>query len=349
MNKRSLWVWLAILALVLCACGQTAPTETPGTTATTATTTESTASTATTTDTVPTSTTATTITPPPSTSVTTSATTARPTSSATTTSKPTTTTTTKAPISESYRAWYDLGNCGTLTRNPTLVVLFVDDAESAWNDTLIQHFQTVQIAKAVEWLEQQAAKYGVPLDIQTKFYHGTLENGGRVYYPAAVDHKPNTDDYGLLETVVAQMKEGTADQFYAKLRRDNGGEDVMFLCMMNKDGLSYARGHADPYSQIMEYAVVYARNTDVPATDTLHQKTHNRASVVVHELLHLFGAEEMYDPAGRNTIAKEKFLKDVMLWTESFIARNEITPFTAYCIGWTDTIPDICYNPDWWK
>lgn len=334
MHRRILWVWLTVLALVLCACGQAAPTETPATTTTTATTTESTASTTTTTDTVPTSTTTTTITPPPSTSVTTSA---------------TTTTTTTAPVAESYRAWYDLGNCGTLTRNPTLVVLFVDDAESAWNDTLIQHFQTVQIAKAVEWLEQQAAKYGVPLDIRTKFYHGTLENGGRVYYPAAVDHKPNTDDYDLLETVVAQMKEGTADQFYAKLRRDNGGEDVMFLCMMNKDGLSYARGHADPYSQIMEYAVVYARNTDVPATDTLHQKTHNRASVVAHELLHLFGAEEMYDPAGRNTIAKENFLKDVMLWTESFIARNEITPFTAYCIGWTDTIPDVCYDPNWWK
>ena len=95
--------------------------------------------------------------------------------------------------------------------------------------------------------------------------------------------------------------------------------------------------------------MVYARNTDVPATDTLHQKTHNRASVVAHELLHLFGAEEMYDPAGRNEIAKQKYLKDVMLWTESFIARNEITEFTAYCIGWTDTIPAICYDPDWWK
>lgn len=328
------------MALLLCACSNTVPEETPTTTATSAS--------AATTDAVITETTAASATE----TQTTATTTAVPTTtigSSTATQRPMTTTTTQPPVAESYRAWYDLGNCGTLTRNPTLVVLFVDDAESTWNEPLMQHFQNVQIAKAVEWLEQQAAKYGVPLDIQTKFYHGTLENGGKVYYPATVAHGPDEDDYDLLESVVGHMNEGTGDQFFAKLRRDNGGEDVMFLCMVNKDGLSYARGHADPYSQILEYAVVYARHTDVPVTDTLHQKTHNRASVIAHELLHLFGAEEMYEPNGRNEMAKEKYLKDVMLWTESFIARNEITEFTAYCIGWTDTVPAVCYDPNWWK
>lgn len=346
MRKYALLIWLLVMALFLCACGgvEESPAVPSTTTVTTTTATNQTATdTTAVTTTESTTQTTTTVTESPTVAPTT---TLRP--SITTTKRPTTTTT-KAPVAESYRGWYDLGNCGTLTRNPTLVVLFVDDAESAWNDTLIQHFQNVQIAKAVEWLEQQAAKYGVPLDIQTKYYHGTLENGGRVYYPATIAHKPDESDYDLLESVVGNMGEGTGDQFYAKLRRDNGGEDVMFLCMVNKDGLSYARGHADPYAQMLEYAVVYARNTDVPATDALHQKTHNRASVVAHELLHLFGAEEMYDPAGRNEIAKQKYLKDVMLWTESFIARNEITEFTAYCIGWTDTIPAICYDPNWWK
>lgn len=349
MRKYALLAWLLAVALLLCACGESAPGETPATTAASTTTTLTEAVTTTATDATTAVSDSTTtankteaVTTPPATAVAT--TTKRPVSTATTTAP-----TTAPAATESYRAWYDLGNCGTLTRNPTLVVLFVDDAESAWNDTLIQHFQNVQIAKAVEWMEQQADKYGVPLDIQTKFYHGALDNGGKVYYPDTIAHKPDQGDYDLLETVVGNMKEGTADQFYAKLRRDNGGEDVMFLCMMNKDGLSYARGHADPYSQIMEYAVVYARDTDVPATDALHQKTHNRASVVAHELLHLFGAEEMYEPEGRNTIAKEKYLKDVMLWTESFIVRNEVTEFTAYCLGWTDTVPAICYDPNWWK
>lgn len=352
--KRYAWMaWVLAMALLLCACGETAPTETPATTTAASdatTTTDAMTTTATAADTTAVTdittlvTTTTTKVNTPPTALPTTTTKKRPTTAA-----PTAKPTTAAPVTESYRAWYDLGNCGTLTRNPTLVVLFVDDAESTWNNTLMQHFQNVQIAKAVDWMEQQAAKYGVPLDIQTKFYHGTLDNGGKVYYPSAIAHQPDASDYDLLETVVANMKEGTGDQFYAKLRRDNGGQDVMFLCMVNKDGLSYARGHADPYSQILEYAVVYARDTDVPATDTLHQKTHNRASVVAHELLHLFGAEEMYAPEGRNAIAKQKYLKDVMLWTEGFIVRNEITEFTAYCIGWTDTVPPICYDPNWWK
>ena len=346
MKRYGFIVWILAMALLLCACGETAPIETPATTAATATTAADAVTTAATTtaavsDTTVTTTTVQTTLPPTS-----AATIARPTSSRSTT---TTATATTAPVAESYRAWYDLGNCGTLTGHPTLVVLFVDDAESEWNDTLMQHFQNVQIAKAVEWMEQQASKHGVVLEIQTKFYHGMLDNGGRVYYPDTVAHVPDEGDYDLLETVVANMGEGAGDQFYAKLRRDNGGEDVMFLCMVNKDGLSYARGCADPYSSILEYAVVYARDTDVLATDTLHQKTHNRASVVAHELLHLFGAEEMYEPEGRNEIAKQKYLKDVMLWTESFIVRNEVTEFTAYCLGWTDTVPQICYDPNWWK
>lgn len=343
MRKYALLAWLLVLALCLCACGTAEKPTSVTTTVTTTITSQATTDTTTFATAESVTQTINTMTVPtvaPTTTV-------RP--STTTTTKKPTTTTTQPPAAESYRGWYDLGNCGTLTRNPTLVVLFVDDAESGWNDTLIQHFQNVQIAKAVEWMEQQAAKYGVPLDIQTKFYHGALDNGGKVYYPDTVAHKPDESDYDLLESVVGNMGEGTGDQFYAKMRRENGGEDVMFLCMVNKDGLSYARGHADPYAQILEYAVVYARDTDVPATDALHQKTHNRASVVAHELLHLFGAEEMYEPAGRNAIAKEKYLKDVMLWTESFIVRNEITEFTAYCIGWTDTIPAICYDPDWWK
>ena len=175
MRKHLLLTWLLVLALFLCACsaGGETPSAPTTTSATTTTTTDSTATeTTTTTETVAQTTT---VTDTP-TSVPT--TTLRPTT--TTTKRPTTATTTQPSAPRSYRAWYDLGNCGTLTRNPTLVVLFVDDAESAWNDTLIQHFQNVQIAKAVDWLEQQAAKHNVPLDIQTKFYHGTLDNGGKV-------------------------------------------------------------------------------------------------------------------------------------------------------------------------
>ncbi len=257
--------------------------------------------------------------------------------------------TTTAPVAPSYRVGYGLGNGSHLQGKPTLAVLFVEDTESSWDATLMQHFQNVQIAKAVTFLEEQAAKRGVSLDITTKYYHGTLVGGGRVYYPDAIAHAVDERDYDLLETVVANMNEGVGDEFLAKLMKENGGQDVVFLFMVNKDGLSYARHHIRPDSQMVEYAVAYARHTDVPATDTLHKKTHNRASVIAHELLHLFGAEDLYGQPEREKLALAQYEKDIMLWTESFINRNNVGDFTAYCVGWTDTVPAVCEDENWWR
>ena len=283
------------------------------------------------------------------TSTTTGTTHGKTTNTTTTTQSAATTAATTAPAAPAYRVGYGLGNCRQLRGTPTLVVLFVEDTESSWDAALMQHFKDVQIAKAVTFLEEQAAKQGVSLDISTQYYHGTLAGGGRVYYPDAIARTVDERDYDLLETVVANMNEGVGEEFLAKLKKENGGQDVMFLFMVNKDGLSYARHHVHAESPVVEYTVAYARHTDVPATDVLHKKTHNRASVIAHELLHLFGAEDLYGQPQREKLALAQYEKDIMLWTESFINRNTIGDFTAYCIGWTDTVPAICHDENWWK
>ena len=40
---------------------------------------------------------------------------------------------------------------------------------------------------------------------------------------------------------------------------------------------------------------------------------------------------------------------DIMLNVYTDIDYNEINEFTAYSVGWLDTIPDQYNHEDWWK
>ena len=74
---------------------------------------------------------------------------------------------------------------------------------------------------------------------------------------------------------------------------------------------------------------------------------------LVHEILHLFGAEDYYDPYNkypkRKELAKILCPKDIMLVVYNDINANEINRYTAYSIGWLDELPIEYDNKNWWE
>ena len=90
----------------------------------------------------------------------------------------------------------------------------------------------------------------------------------------------------------------------------------------------------------MEYCLIFTGFTDTSydsASDT-----------VAHETLHLFGAEDYYYPDSRKALAKQVYPTDIMLCAMSDLAYFTLDSYTAYCVGWTDTAPEVCSNPAWW-
>ena len=132
-------------------------------------------------------------------------------------------------------------------------------------------------------------------------------------------------------------------ELYSKFKAEHGNNnDVIFLTFLNKPGKPYAR-HIGSTGQTSysEHCVIFS--------DYLEGNSFGcKASTVAHELLHLFGAEDYYD-GYREILAYQIYPKDIMLWMPTEIYENEIGDFTAYTVGWTNTIPRICYNEYWWK
>ena len=95
------------------------------------------------------------------------------------------------------------------------------------------------------------------------------------------------------------------------------------------------------YLEYSEHCVLFANN--------LSGSKGSRASTIAHEILHLFGAEDYYVSMSREALANQKYPDDIMLWQVERIQDNSIGDCTAYSVGWTDEVPDVCYDDRWWK
>ena len=123
-------------------------------------------------------------------------------------------------------------------------------------------------------------------------------------------------------------------------------EQIAYVVMLDKGGRSYSLPYSGRNRDVsadyeLEYSVIFSGFTDTSrdsASDT-----------VAHELLHLFGAQDYYYPESRKALAEQYYPKDIMLCDMPDLEYFTLEAFTAYTLGWTDEIPDVCQEPGWQK
>lgn len=246
----------------------------------------------------------------------------------------------------SFRATYNLGTCKKLEGNIVVLFLFADDSESNWDSDTLSKFEASQTQKALTYLEEKAAQYGKNLKFIKKSY--SVIGGQNTIYSKAIKKDGSSYDisYDALENICENMGYGTSDGLFTEVRKEYPNYEIVPIILLNKDGTSYARHAATADSAMPDHCIVFIRNLGITSAPFLPG---NRTSTIAHEILHLYGAEDFYNMEGRSALAGEYYPSDIMYYVDGFINRNKISDFTAYSVGWTDDIPDICYNENWWK
>ena len=245
---------------------------------------------------------------------------------------------------EKYRPNYLLGNCRNLKGNPLVVLLFIDDDESSWSAEEVKEYTNKYVKEGLTYLEDKAKEWGVELNFTIKSYSTPHTNNTLRYEGSVIrDLRINGSSKDVLAQAAYDMGYSSNWELYSKFRTEHeSNDDVIFLTFINKAGKSYTRHFISTgRTSYSEHCVLFS--------DYLEGDSFGcRASTVAHELLHLFGAEDFYN-GFREVLAYQKYPKDIMLWMPTEAYENEIGDFTAYTIGWTDIIPQICYNEYWWK
>ena len=244
-------------------------------------------------------------------------------------------------LCDSTRPDYDLGSCRVLSGPLQAVLIFLDDSESQWDDESIRLAYETNIAPAFAFLEAAGAQWDVELtflpaeDLTARaVYDGRVE--GDIF------SGPHSAD--ILNQAAADLGFFSPERMDADYSAKTGAE-VIFLLLLNKDGCSYSindgldDGYDDP-----EYCVLFSHYTDYVAV--------TGPSTVAHEILHLFGAEDYYDPYGthprRALLAETLYPTDIMLRVYTDISWNTLGGFTAYSVGWTEDLPEECRQVGWW-
>ncbi len=245
-----------------------------------------------------------------------------------------------------FRTSYDLGACRQLEGDPYFLCIFLDDDDSSWTQWEVDSFLQNKFNPGLNFLIQQASYWGAYLEFNSGYYVSDSEITAR--YDGSVGDFNGDLQVDVLEQAALSLGFSSAQNMHEVLVEWTGKEQIAYTIILNKPGRSYA--YSDWYNDgndILEYCVLFAKPSYV---DNLVYDC--PPATVAHELLHLFGAEdyyaEGYDRVQREQLANAYYPNDLMLRCYYEIYYNNVGQFTAYCVGWTDETPYVCYEDGWW-
>ena len=247
---------------------------------------------------------------------------------------------------ESTTAWEDnplldpdqnVGSAKRLTGECMFFNIFIDDPESSWDEESIAGYYKMQ-DEALRYLEEQAALFGHELTCFATSAEDALYLKTDTYISGDPDYNFWLDLYlmdteygganGLLEALLVWAD----DPDY-----DNYG----LLININKQGRSYAI----PYNYL-EYpnGDYYAERTVIYYSTDYNYDYVLVSATIAHEILHIFGAVDLYYPNDGDDIRKEIIIQyfpfELMHYIPYQMDGATISAFTAFRIGWRNTLPD---------
>ncbi len=246
--------------------------------------------------------------------------------------------------------------CKDLKDNVLLYFIFIDTkTTSAWTEfDIVSTIDSVNVA--VKWLEAQALKNNIPLKIKSDYYIGkdfatitrNLPNGTVEASLSQPNLKKGIEELNKWadfvsrkagESFLIATKDGipkrqnpkNTEQLIAHLRDEHNAESVALLFLVNnyyRTDISFALNTFS--NDYVEYAIV----------------SYKYPSEIAHNFLHLYGAADLYSTPLRKSARKIQMAANLLpneIMQDPYaknIWEQEISDYTRYLIGWTNTLDD---------
>lgn len=227
------------------------------------------------------------------------------------------------------RSSYDRGSAGVLMGRHVIYSLFVDTPDAVWTEEA-EELALGRLKTAGRYLEASAKDYHRRLRLIVDFEE----------YPELCGHaeidfslKDGQDYETALDEEIAGWVETLVS--YEELMQKHDAEGIAMVVFVNHKGSTYAICY-DGIDNPKESLVMFA--DEVPA-------------VYAHELLHLFGAHDFYEDAEYTqevcTYLRQTYPTGIMYTVKDRKGKlnekrieNEVSPVTAYHVGWLARIPE---------
>lgn len=238
------------------------------------------------------------------------------------------------------RSSYGLGSAPYLEGRNILVSMFVTTPESTWTEEEKQQMLK-KVETAAVYIEEAARSY----EIETELIYDFTEYP-ELYKEAVVDFLINeeTDFLDRLDEEIALWFEESID--YTKMVDTFEADGIATMVFVNNPGISYAIVY-DGTDNVKESLVLFSEDyynggkAELPIT-------------YAHEILHIFGAHDLYEEAEftsevteyvETTYPREIMLTVTLSGNSETVIDADVSPITAYHLGWLNEIEEINLYP----
>ena len=218
----------------------------------------------------------------------------------------------------------DVGSASSLTNRVRLAVVFVSDDQSDWSRRE-QRVHVRRLKRGENWIASQSIAYNVSTPKFTHRVYGRWMDINLPHLPPGT--RSGNENVEMVHLVSRELGFESPHAWRAQFTE----EQFAALIFLKRDGASYAIpqeiGLDSRYD--IEGAVLY--NNFEPGTP-------NCATCMAHELLHVFGAWDMYETfqitKSQMDTATKLYPNSVMLRTSYNPYELTIDPVTCWRIGW---------------
>ena len=243
--------------------------------------------------------------------------------------------------------YYNIGNCKKLVGDVYSLVIFLDDDESGWNEEARSIFYSMRFEPSISFITEKAKTHGVKLNLKYGQYSTKQDTSKKPHYNGKVENSAEKaiNNLDIFSQTAKTLGFPNKEVMHAYLQNYTGVEQIAYFIVLNKPGRAYAVCDTT-YDGADSIEFVVAFSSDEYA---------NRAigSSVIHEMLHLFGATDLYDSTGhykkRERLCKKLYPDDIMRKSSINPDSLSIGRLTECLIGWSDYFPSECDCPEWWE
>jgi hypothetical protein len=218
--------------------------------------------------------------------------------------------------------------------------IFIDTPKQEWTRESKMEIIAMQ-REACSWLKNEAKKYDAKINFQENI---TGLDSSLIFDNIASGQGSGSEAVDWVEKCLKKIGYQKNMHFYEEVKKNTICQNAVVLIYANKVGVSYAIQYStdmDKESYFNEGCLIYR---DYDATRPLC------ASIIAHELLHTFGAWDLYatfeQTKDRQEMAEKLYPNDIMLRTSYNIDELKISPLTAWLVGISNRKKKIF---DWFK
>lgn len=233
----------------------------------------------------------------------------------------------KSTHSQKRKSDYNAGSAKRLSGSIYVLSIFV--SSTPW-DKKSRESLMAKLYEAEDWIKKEAARYNSRVDFRNGAYGYDRDS---IKLNVAPGHGTGNEDARVAHKALKAIGYSDISQFYDWFRKNEKCDNCMIIVFVKGNGRSYAIPYAPEYSgEFFTESCVFF--------ECYENGTPEVSSGIAHEILHCFGAEDLYEtfqkPKEVEELARKLYPDDVMHRVDYNINNLNIGEFTAWCVGLTD-------------